>query len=199
MPFVQKSSKVKNSDKKKADKIYTRLLHYAIYGTMVLGLAIVVVIATQQDSHDTRSQATSDPYVSPMQLTLENQSFENHCYTVNDTHLRTWNGRLEANNSFTIDLPFCTNTSIEDLAFVASTQRPTSFSLSAVSPSGNIIYPSTNQESEKTLCVLPTQRELEKGTWKIVLTAWEDEIDVSDISVVVAPKTSQEITSLCSR
>lgn len=199
MPFSPKNSKVKSSDKKKADKIYSRLLHYAIYGTMVIVLAIIVVISTQPESHDTRSRASVEPYESPLKLTQENQSFGTHCYTTQDIHTRIWSGTLNADNSFTIDLPFCTTESIDGLGIAVTTQRTTQFSLSAVSPSGRIVYPPTAQNSTKTLCVLPTEREIEKGKWQIILTSWEDETTPSDLSVVIGPRTSQEILNLCPR
>lgn len=180
------------NDKKKADQIYSKLLHYALYGTMVVTLGVIVFTSTQQDTHDTRSRA-SKPVVSPMQLTEENQPFDNHCYTVNDIHTRTWSGKLTAHDSFTIDLPFCTNNSIENLAFAATTDRSTAYSLSAVSPSGRIVYPPSTQENHKTVCVIPTKEEIEKGSWQIILTAYEDELEDSDITVIVAPKNSQEI------
>jgi hypothetical protein len=193
MPFVSRPSKAKVSDKKKADKIYSKLLHYAIYGTMVLGLAVVVAISIQPESHDTRSRASSNPYVSPMTLISENQSFGTHCYTVNDSHLRTWRGKLEANDTFTVDLPFCTDASIQNLAFMVTTQRDTPYSLSAVSPNGEIIYPPAPQELQKILCVTPKQQELERGKWQILLTARENETEESDITVVVAPVNSPEL------
>lgn len=198
MAFVSKNPKAKISDKKKADKIYAQLLRYAIYGTMVLGLTVVVVIATQQKPHDTRSRASSEPYESPMELTQENQEFGTHCYTSQDLHTRTWTGKLESDNSFTIDLPFCQNESIENLAIAATTTRNTSFSLSAISPSGKIIYPQTVNEFTKTVCVIPTQSEIEKGNWQVVLTTWENEYDNSEISVIVGPQTFPAIQEICS-
>lgn len=196
MSSKSKKSKEKNSDKKAAAKIYKKLLHYTIYGTMALILVITVIMTTQQRSHDTRSRA-DDTSKTNFQLTAEENNSASDCYTQGDYHSRKWVGELAPLDTFTIYMPFCEGADLKNVGVSVSIPENPNVSFTMVSPQGQVFYPGVSQ-SNLTLC-LPDMSEkiLTNGVWKINLANWKDVKVSTELAVIVAPQNSDWLQSTC--
>lgn len=191
-----KLSKEKFKDKKSADKIYQQLLRYTIYGSMVIVLAITVFLATQSRTHDTRSRA-SNTNVSAFSLKAEEKNTTSDCYTHGDYHSRIWSGNLVPLGTFTVELPFCDQTSVSNIGFAVSMPDKPDVSYSVVSPNGKVFYPGGNQMKQSVCLPSSSQSPIESGTWKVILTNWSKKNVISEFSVIVAPQNSKWLQSIC--
>lgn len=191
-----KKSKEKIADKKSAEKIYKKLLNYAIYGTMALILVITIVITTQQQPHDSRSRA-SDISKTNFQLTAEENNTATDCYTQGDYHSRKWIGELAPLDTFTLYLPFCEGTDLQNVGVSVSIPENPNVSFTVVSPKGKVNYPGLTQNNLK-LCLpnIPNEK-LTGGVWKIIVANWKDIKVSTELAVIIAPENSDWFQSTC--
>ncbi len=195
MSKIEKASKEKAKDKRRADKIYKQLLHYAVYGTMALVLVVTVIMTIQSRPHDSRSRA-DNPTKTNFQLTAEENNTASDCYTQGDFHSRKWMGNLAPLDTFTIYMPFCEGKPLSNVGLAISIPENPNVSYSVVSPDGSVYYPG-NDQLNQTLCLPTSSKTLTSGVWKIVFANWAETEVSTELSVIVAPQNSDWLQSIC--